>query len=328
MPTPPVLMPHPAIPESVDLLVVGGGINGTGIARDAAGRGLSVLLVERDDLAAHTSSASTKLIHGGLRYLEYGEFRLVREALIERERLWAMAPHIIWPLHFVLPQAGSPRPAWMVRLGLWLYDHLGGRRLLPPTRKVRLAQDPLGNGLRRTSSDLAYVYSDCWVEDSRLVVLNAVDAQRRGAHIHTSTALVGARREGNGWLANVLPEGGSETPVRARVLVNAAGPWVGELASHIAGAPHTMTMRLIKGSHIVVPRLYAGAHAFLLQNDDRRVVFAIPYEREFTLVGTTDEAWEGPPGPAQIDEAETEYLLGVVARHFTREVTSADIVWS
>ena len=316
------------LPNSVDLLVVGGGINGTGIARDAAGRGLSVLLVEREDLASHTSAASTKLIHGGLRYLEYGEFRLVREALFERERLWAMAPHIIWPLHFVLPQAGSPRPAWMVRLGLWLYDHLGGRHLLPATRKVHLAQDPLGNGLTPQANDTAFVYSDCWVEDSRLVVLNAISAREKGAHIHTRTALSAAAREGDLWRATITPQGAPPMQIRARAIVNAAGPWVTDLLSCIEDAPADRAMRLVKGSHIIVPRLYQGEHAFLLQNPDRRVIFAIPYEGEFTLIGTTDEAWQGAPGKAAISPHEVDYLLDVVARNFTKPVTKADIVWS
>lgn len=312
----------------VDLLIVGGGINGVGIARDAAGRGLSVALVEKDDLASHTSSASTKLIHGGLRYLEYYEFRLVREALIERERLWRMAPHIIWPLEFVLPQSNSPRPAWMVRLGLFLYDHLGGRERLPATRTVSLDRDVVGNGLR-PGNPKAFVYSDCWVEDSRLVVLNARDAADRGARIMTRTTLVAAHRtdDGTGWTATVEDRGGARA-IRARALVNAAGPWVGEVLGIVPDAPRDRGVRLIKGSHIVVPRLYGGAHAFLLQNSDRRVVFAIPYQEHFTLIGTTDEAWEGQPGCATIDQGEIDYLLATVARYFERPVSQSDIVWT
>ncbi len=312
---------------TVDLLIVGGGINGVGIARDAAGRGLSVLLVEQDDLAAHTSSASTKLIHGGLRYLEYGEFRLVREALIERERLWGMAPHIIWPLRFVLPQGQSPRPAWMVRLGLFLYDHLGGRKRLPGTDTVSLAGSPLGAGLSPRTGK-AFVYSDCWVEDSRLVALNAVDAGERGATIRTRARLVDARRGADGWAATVEEANGERRTVAARVLVNAAGPWVAEVLGRTSGARNDRGVRLVKGSHIVVPRLYEGDHALMLQNDDRRIVFAIPYEGEFTLVGTTDEAWEGAPGRAEIDEGETRYLLDTIARYFERRVTASDIVWT
>ena len=310
----------------VDLLIVGGGINGAGIARDAAGRGLSVLLVEQDDLASHTSSASTKLIHGGLRYLEYGEFRLVREALIERERLLAIAPHIIWPLAFVLPQAQSPRPAWLVRLGLFLYDHLGGRRRLPATRTIDLARDPRGAGLK-PGQRRAFVYADCWVEDSRLVVLNARDAADRGADIRTRTRMVAARREGDRWRADIATATGTET-VTARALVNAAGPWVAEVLARIPGTHRDRGVRLVKGSHIVLPRLYDGDHAFLLQNPDRRVVFAIPYEGAFTLVGTTDEPWQGPPGRATIDAAETDYLIGTVNSYFARAVTAADIAWT
>jgi glycerol-3-phosphate dehydrogenase len=310
-----------------DMLIVGGGINGAGIARDAAGRGLSVLLVEKEDLAQHTSSASTKLIHGGLRYLEYGEFRLVREALIERERLLAMAPHIIWPLAFVLPQMNSPRPAWLVRLGLFLYDHLGGRKVLPPTRTInRLDHDAMGNGLKPGAMK-AFVYSDCWVEDSRLVALNALDAAERGATILTRTRLLDARREAEGWSATVEDADG-EHEVRASILVNAAGPWVADVIARVPDGRSDRAVRLVKGSHIIVPRLYEGDHAFLLQNPDRRVVFAIPYQGKFTLIGTTDEAWEQEPGAAQISAGETHYLLETVARYFTRPVGAGDIVWS
>jgi glycerol-3-phosphate dehydrogenase len=310
----------------VDLLIVGGGINGAGIARDAAGRGLSVLLVEQDDLAAHTSSASTKLIHGGLRYLEYGEFRLVRESLIERERLWGMAPQIIWPLRFVLPQTQSPRPAWMVRLGLFLYDHLGGRVRLPGTETIALERSPCGAGLK-DKAGRAFVYSDCWVEDSRLVVLNALDAAERGAEIRTRTRLTGARREGDVWLAAIADAAGVRQ-VRARALVNAAGPWVAQVLGQVADARADQSVRLVKGSHIVVPRLYDGDHAFMLQNPDRRIVFAIPYERDFTLVGTTDEAWGDAPAGVRISDAETDYLLDTANRYFERQIARGDVVWS
>ncbi|WP_084582857.1 glycerol-3-phosphate dehydrogenase [Sphingomonas azotifigens] len=312
--------------ERFDLLVVGGGINGAGIARDAAGRGLSVLLVEKEDLASHTSSASTKLIHGGLRYLEYGEFRLVREALIERERLWGMAPHIIWPLRFVLPQTQSPRPAWMVRLGLFLYDHLGGRKKLPGTETVQLARSPLGRGLKGQSGK-AFVYSDCWVEDSRLVVLNAMDAAEKGATIRTRTALVGARRDGREWLATIADESGQRT-VRARALVNAAGPWVAEVLGRVPDVVADRGLRLVKGSHLVVPKLYPGDHAFMLQNPDRRIVFTVPYEGKYTLIGTTDEVWEGAPGKVQISAEETRYLLETAARYFDDPPSERDVVWS
>ena len=312
--------------DPVDLLIVGGGINGTGIARDGAGRGLSVLLVEQDDLASHTSSASTKLIHGGLRYLEYGEFRLVREALIERERLWAMAPHIIWPLRFVLPQTPSPRPAWIVRLGLFLYDHLGGRERLPGTETVSLAEPQWGSGLK-TGGGKAFVYSDCWVEDSRLVALNALDAAERGATIRTRARLVDAVRDADGWTATIETDGARHR-VRARAVVNAAGPWVADVLGRAGGGRSNSGVRLVKGSHIVVPRLYEGSHAFMLQNPDRRVVFAIPYERDYTLVGTTDEAWNDAPGRATIGEAETDYILATIARYFERTVARDDVAWS
>jgi len=312
--------------ETTDLLVVGGGINGAGIARDAAGRGLSVLLVEKDDLAEHTSSASTKLIHGGLRYLEYGEFRLVRESLIEREQLWGMAPHIIWPLRFVLPQTQSPRPAWMVRTGLFLYDHLGGREKLPGTETIRLDASPFGDGLKERRGR-AFVYSDCWVEDSRLVVLNARDAANRGADIRTRSRLVSARREDGLWAVTVA-NGNGEHRVQARVLVNAAGPWVSDVIAATGVNARGRGVRLVKGSHIVVPRLYEGDHALMLQNPDRRIVFAVPYEGKFTLVGTTDEPWEGAPAKAQISAGETDYLLDTANRYFSRTLTASDIAWS
>lgn len=318
-------MPKP-LGEQFDLLIVGGGINGAGIARDAAGRGLKVLLVEQDDLGAHTSSASTKLIHGGLRYLEQGELRLVRESLIERELLIRIAPHIISPLEFVLPQSGSPRPAWLVRLGLLIYDHLGGRSILPRTRTVRLAEHQFGSGLREQRGN-AFVYSDCLVADSRLVVLNAVDAAQRGAEVRTRTQLVQAERHAGQWIAT-LRDATSEHQVRAKVVINAAGPWVGELFDRLGGVRSRRRVRLVKGSHIVLPRLYAGEHAYVIQNPDGRVVFAIPFETDFTLIGTTDSAWNGPPGKAFIEPLETTYLLETVARTFTRPVSSNDICWT
>lgn len=310
-----------------DLLVVGGGVNGAGVARDAAGRGLSVLLVEQNDLASATSSASTKLVHGGLRYLEYYEFRLVREALEERETLLAMAPHIIWPLRFVLPHANATRPAWMVRLGLFLYDHIGGRRRLPGSRGLRLKGAPEGSALRPEYLK-AFAYSDCWVDDARLVTLNAMDARERGAVIETRTRLVSAHRVGAVWEARLQPANGPERQVRARAIVNAAGPWVSELLSDALNVPTGSGTRLIKGSHIVVPRLFEGEHAYMLQNPDRRIVFAIPYEDRFTLVGTTDVAWDAPPGPARIDLEEVDYLCESVNRYFTRSITRQDVVWS
>jgi glycerol-3-phosphate dehydrogenase len=317
----------PAGERIVDLLVVGGGINGVGIARDAAGRGLSVVLVERGDLAGATSSASTKLIHGGLRYLEYYEFRLVREALSEREVLLESAPHIIWPLRFVLPHEKSLRPAWMIRLGLFLYDHLGGRKRLPASRRIDLTQPPY-NAELRPGLATGFEYSDCWVNDARLVALNAVDAREHGAQVFTRRACVAARRHEGIWIAELQDSAGQREQIRARALVNAAGPWAGDfLAQELAHKtpPH---LRLVKGSHIVVDRLFPGEHAFILQNVDRRIVFAIPYEDRFTLVGTTDLPYHGDPAQAAITPEETQYLCEVVNRHFTRPISPADVVWS
>ncbi|GAB4173257.1 MAG: glycerol-3-phosphate dehydrogenase [Thalassobaculales bacterium] len=302
-----------------DILIIGGGINGCGIARDAAGRGLKVLLVEKDDLAAHTSSASSKLIHGGLRYLEHYEFRLVREALAEREVLLAAAPHIIWPMTFVLPHDPSMRPSWLIRLGLFLYDHIGGRRTLPGSRAVELSGMGLLPGWRR-----GFTYADCWVDDARLVALCALDAAERGAEIATRTACLSARRGEGLWQA-ALSDGRN---VAARALVNAAGPWAGQVLHRVTGTRNASPVRLVKGSHIVLPRLYPGDHAFILQNDDRRIVFAIPYEGRFTLVGTTDVPVEGEPGAAAIDAAERDYLLRVVERYFGGGHGAGDVVWS
>lgn len=311
--------------QTYDLLIIGGGVNGAGIARDAAGRGLSVLLVEQDDLASHTSSSSTKLIHGGLRYLEYYEFRLVREALIERERLLAMAPHIIWPLRFVLPQSLSPRPAWMVRLGLFLYDNLGGRKKLPGTKTFDLEPSTIGKGL--SIKGKAFAYSDCWVEDSRLVVLNAMDAAEHGARIETRTRLVDAFSDNGCWVVTIASERGSRQ-VGAKMIVNASGPWVDKVLRQLGRARDDKGVRLVKGSHIVVPQLYSGDHAFMLQNSDKRIVFAIPYEGEFTLIGTTDEPWTEAPGKASISAAEIDYLCATANRYFERQVDPGDIVWS
>ncbi len=313
--------------QPVDLLIIGGGINGAGIARDAAGRGLSVLLVEQDDLAAHTSSASSKLIHGGLRYLEHGEFRLVREALAERERLLAIAPHIIRPLRFVLPHDGSLRPAWMIRLGLFLYDRLGGNRRLAGSVPLRFAEAPEGAPLKPGIAR-GFAYSDCAVDDSRLVVLNALDAAERGAVIRTRTRLVAARRCSGLWRAELQPAGGEREIVTARAIVNAAGPWVASVLRERLGAAASVPVRLVKGSHVVVNRLYPGDHAFILQNPDRRIVFVIPYQGAFTLIGTTDLPFAGEPGPTAIEPAEIDYLLDSVGRWFRRPVDPATIVWS
>ncbi len=312
---------------AVDLLVIGGGINGAGIAREAVGRGLSVLLAEQGDLAQGTSSASTKLIHGGLRYLEYYEFRLVREALKEREVLLASAPHIIWPLRFVLPHEKSLRPAWMIRLGLLLYDHIGGRKRLPVSRGVDLRSDPVGRPLLPAYTR-GFCYSDCWVEDSRLVVLNAMDAAERGAQILTRTRCIGARPSTGGWEVVLQDRSGARRTVAARGLVNASGPWIGGVADAVIGRPLDEPIRLVKGSHIVVPRLFEGEQAYILQNEDRRVVFAIPYERRFTLIGTTDLNYVGDPAAVAIGQEEIDYLSAVIGRYFRRRVGPDDVVWS
>ena len=315
-----------------DLLIIGGGINGAGIARDAAGRNLSVCLVEQDDLASHTSAASTKLIHGGLRYLEHYEFRLVREALGERERLLAIAPHIIWPMRFVLPMAAGMRPAWLIRLGLFLYDHIGGRMSLPGSKPVRFDGPGNGAGLGaglRPEAVRGFAYSDCWVEDSRLVVLNAADAAAHGADIRTRIRLVSARRQDGAWHAVLQDRASNEVQnVTARMVVNAAGPWVSDVLGGALGRNSGARTRLVKGSHIVVPRLYEGEHAYLLQNPDKRVVFVIPYEGKFSLIGTTDMPWTGDAGEVAISADETAYLCEAAGRWLTRAPTPADVVWS
>jgi glycerol-3-phosphate dehydrogenase len=313
--------------STYDLLIVGGGINGIGIARDAAGRGLKPLVVEQRDLASATSSASTKLIHGGLRYLEYYEFRLVREALGEREVLLESAPHIIWPLRFVLPHEKSLRPAWMIQIGLFLYDHLGGRKRLPGSRRISLSKQPYANGLK-PGREIGFEYSDCWVNDARMVALNALDAKERGAEIMTRTFCGKARRVDGLWEAEIHREGSAPRTVRARGLVNAAGPWAGEFLQHQIGRNRAATLRLVKGSHIVVDRLYEGSHCFILQNSDRRIVFTIPYEDRFTLIGTTDVPYQGDAAKTAISAEETQYLCDVVNGYFSKRITPADVVWS
>lgn len=309
-----------------DLAVIGGGINGCGIARDAAGRGASVVLFEQYDLASATSSASTKLIHGGLRYLEHYEFRLVREALIERERLWALAPHIIWPLRFVLPHHKGLRPAWLLRLGLFLYDHLGGRKKLPPTRTLDLGHDPAGAPLKDKAAT-AFEYSDCWVEDSRLVVLNAMDSQARGASVRTRTRVTSATRENGQWtIAFEGPQGAGT--VRAKILVNAAGPWVGNVLNGVVRANTRASVRMVQGSHIVVPRIYDHERCYIFQNGDGRIVFAIPYERDFTLIGTTDRDYRGNPGEAKASTEEIDYLCAAASEYFAKPVTPDQVVWT
>ncbi|NHW01262.1 glycerol-3-phosphate dehydrogenase [Stutzerimonas degradans] len=319
-------MPHSVQPvsELYDVAVIGGGINGVGIAADAAGRGLSVFLCERDDLASHTSSASSKLIHGGLRYLEHYEFRLVREALAEREVLLAKAPHIVKPMRFVLPHRPHLRPAWMIRAGLFLYDHLGKREKLPGSRGLRFsAESPLKPHIRR-----GFEYSDCWVDDARLVVLNAMAAREKGAHIHTRTQCLSAKRAGSIWHVELQRQDGSRFSLRAKALVNAAGPWVAQFIGEGLQQRSPYGIRLIQGSHIIVPRLYDGEQAFILQNEDRRIVFAIPYLGRYTMIGTTDREYQGDPAQVRISEEETGYLLGVANAHFRRQLAPSDILHS
>ncbi|QFG35111.1 homodimeric glycerol 3-phosphate dehydrogenase (quinone) [Paracoccus pantotrophus] len=340
-------MPAPTRPQA-DLFIIGGGINGCGIARDAAGRGLSVTLAEMGDLAQATSSASTKLFHGGLRYLEFFEFRLVREALEERETLLAAMPHISWPMRFVLPwspdmrfEADTPtsrilswtmpwlrgrRPAWLIRLGLFLYDNLGGRKILPGTRRLDLSRDPLGLPLK-PGFRLGWEYSDCWVQDSRLVVLNARDARARGATILTRTRVTRAERADGLW--RITTEGPGGTRIHhARALVNAGGPWVEDVIRNVAHIPSAEGVRLVRGSHIVVPRLYDHDRCYFFQGTDGRIIFAIPFEEDFTLIGTTDMDHRAPPGEARCTEEERDYLCAFASRYFARPVTPDQVVWT
>jgi len=336
------------MPDTVDLFIIGGGINGCGIARDATGRGLSVTLAEQGDLAQATSSASTKLFHGGLRYLEYFEFRLVREALEERETLLVAMPHISWPMRFVLPyhpdmrfEGDTPtgrllsrfmpwmrgrRPAWLIRLGLFLYDTLGGRKILPPTRTLDLTQDPAGKPLN-SKFRKAYEYSDCWVEDSRLVALNARDAVHRGAQIMTRTRVVSATRDGGLWHV-VTDAGGVQSHHHARALVNAGGPWVEDVIRNVVRINSSEGVRLVRGSHIVTKRLFDHDRCYFFQGTDGRIIFAIPYEQDFTLIGTTDHDHKGPPGSPQCTEEERDYLCRFASQYFVRPVTPADVVWT
>ncbi|WP_236650936.1 glycerol-3-phosphate dehydrogenase [Aquabacterium fontiphilum] len=345
-PTPSSTVSAPA-DHTVDVLVVGGGINGVGIARDLAGRGWRVLLCEQDDLASHTSSASTKLIHGGLRYLEYGEFGLVRKALMEREVLLRSAPHIMWPLRFVLPHDASMRPAWMIRAGLWLYDHLARREFLPGSHAVALDRSPLGGPLQ-PGWRKGFVYSDGWVDDARLVVLCARDAVQRGAKVLTRTRCAHITAEGHGWRAELLSRDAHtgdtvrRVSVRARSVVNAAGPWAEHLLRQVmrvqtpgnhgqggqGGVGNPGRLRLVKGSHIVVPRLFDHDHAYIFQGQDRRIIFAIPYETHYTLVGTTDVEWRDDPARVAIDGDEVAYLCRELGRYLARPIQPADVVWS
>lgn len=311
-----------------DVFVIGGGVNGCGIARDAAGRGYSVVLAEMNDLGSGTSSLSTKLIHGGLRYLEHYEFRLVREALMEREVLWRSAPHVVWPLRFVLPHHSGMRPAWLLRLGLFIYDHIGGRRLLPPTRQLDMRRDPAGAPLKPLFSR-GFEYSDCWVNDARFVVLNARDAADRGATIRTRAKVTRAFCENGLWRVRIEDaQIGQVEDVRARLLVNATGPWVDHVIAGALGQNEVNNVRLVKGSHIVVPQKYDDPRAYFFQNRDGRIIFAIPYEEDFTLIGTTDEDFEGEPGEAAIDEDEAGYLCKAASEYFAEPIRRDDVVWS
>nr|WP_314488413.1 glycerol-3-phosphate dehydrogenase [uncultured Pseudomonas sp.] len=321
-----VTVSQPARPTSspadcYDVAVIGGGINGVGIAADAAGRGLKVFLCEKDDLAQHTSSASSKLIHGGLRYLEHYEFRLVREALAEREVLLAKAPHIVKPMRFVLPHRPHLRPAWMIRAGLFLYDHLGKRKRLGASRSLRFGPGyPLKPAITR-----GFEYADCWVDDARLVALNAMTAREHGADIRTRTRCLSAQRVDGLWQVELEHGDGRLESIKARALVNAAGPWVAKFIKDDLQLTAPYGIRLIQGSHLIVPRLYEGEQAYILQNEDQRIVFCIPYLDRFTLVGTTDREYSGDPAKVAITEAETDYLLNVVNTHFNHQISRGDI---
>lgn len=311
--------------EIYDLAVIGGGVNGAGIARDAAGRGAKVILLERGDLARGTSSASTKLIHGGLRYLEHYEFSLVRESLIERERLWAIAPHIIWPLRFVLPHRKGIRPAWLVRLGLFLYDHIGGRRKLPPTRTLDLRREPAGQPLK-PEFVRAFEYSDCWVDDARLVVLNAMDAALYGADVRTRSEVTHLERRDGVWHIEIS----GQPPVRAKAVTNAAGPAVLDLLARTAGHHRNPDekIRLVRGSHIVVPEMFETPQAYFCQNPDGRIFFAIPYEDDFTLIGTTDADHDGPLDNVAATAEEVAYICESASSYFKKSLTPADVIYS
>ena len=308
-----------------DLLIIGGGINGTAIARDAAGRGLSVLLCERDDLAGHTSSASTKLIHGGLRYLEYYEFNLVRHALKEREVMLRAAPHIIWPMRFVLPYDKGLRPAWMLRTGLFLYDHIGGREMLPGSKSLRLDTAPHKDVLE-SRFKTGFEYSDCWVDDARLVVLYALDAANRGADIRTRTEVLSINTIDAGYSADIKQNGQTKT-ITAKGVVNAAGPWVDAVLGKIKKTANEQSLRLVTGSHIITKKLFDGDHAYLFQNADNRVIFAIPYEHNYTLIGTTDKPYNLSDGPVKISQEEIVYLCEAASEYFENDISPDDVVW-
>jgi glycerol-3-phosphate dehydrogenase len=312
-----------------DIIIIGGGINGVGIARDAAGRGLKVMLCEKDDLASHTSSASSKLIHGGLRYLENYEFRLVRESLCERETLLRAAPHIIWPIRIVLPVEPGMRPAWMLRAGLFIYDHLTRRTILPPTKSLNLRKTLQGQGLQDHLKK-GFEYSDCWADDARLVALNALDAAERGADIRTRTECTALNRHSDHWTVMMRDENGIESQADTKLIVNAAGPWVERVLGKFGHLNNSSGVRLVKGSHIVTRQLYDGDHSYIFQNADDRIIFAMPYEDDFTLIGTTDVPWEfgQDQGKVEISPEETDYLCSAVNEYFTEQITPDDVCWA
>ena len=314
-----------------DLLVVGGGINGVGVAVDAVGRGLSVILCEKDDLASHTSSASSKLIHGGLRYLEQIEFALVHEALKEREILLRKAPHLVHPLAFILPHDKHLRPAWFIRVGLFIYDYLSKRKSLQGSKKINFQKSPLGKPLKKRFT-IGFSYSDCQTDDARLVVVNALEAKRRGATVLTQTHCQSVQRENGYWIADAVNQKTREKiTIKAKTLVNATGPWVSHFLQHVAKISTASQVRLIKGSHVIVPAMYSGHHAYILQNKDKRVVFAIPYQRRFTLIGTTDVPCEEKfalSDSIAISQEEITYLLSSINYYFSTQLTEKDIVWS
>lgn len=314
--------------EHYDILVIGGGVNGCGIARDAVGRGLKVALVEQSDLASATSSASTKLFHGGLRYLEFYEFGLVKKALIEREVLLRNMPHISWPMRFVIPHLPGMRPKWMLRAGLFIYDYIGGRKLLPATKKIHFNKSPLGEPLI-DDIKVGYEYSDCWVDDARLVVLNARDAADRGANIMTRTRFVSAKPKDTQWVASLRDmHTGKTKSVKARVLINAGGPWVKDIIEERIKTDTPENIRLVRGSHIVVPKLYEHDRAYFFQNSDGRLIFTIPYENDFTLIGTTDADHQGDPANAKCSAEEAAYLCQIASRNFKKDISPNDVVWS
>ncbi len=311
-----------------DVVVIGGGINGAGIARDAVGRGLSVLLCEKDDLAQHTSSASTKLIHGGLRYLEHYDFMLVRHALQEREVLLRAAPHIIWPLRFILPHHRSLRPRWLIRLGLFLYDHIGGRKLLPKSHSVDLTKHVSGESLKNEFTH-AFEYSDCWVQDARLVVLNAMDAAERGCEVRVRTEVTDLVRHEGSWSIHLRDNNSDEkTTVTARVVINASGPWVEKTLDLDEAHDTRYATRLVKGSHVVVPRIFDHPYTYIFQNADNRIIFAVPYEQDYTLLGTTDMEVGDEPGTVEIDAEEIKYICDAASEYFNNPVKPSDVVWS